>query len=374
MVAPLQKYLHNYTKHLARHPIQIDEEGQHAFATIKSLIECCPKLFFLDDNSPIYLNTDASSYGVGGNIYQLTNDHEVPIAFMSSSLTGSQLNWENPQKEAYAIYAAIYKFEYLLRDKRFTIRTDHRNITFMNNSDLSSIRKWKIFISEFDYQLEYIDGETNIVADALSRLTGNFTSTNNNDTPVMLAAFPERIHIPSETHRLIARVHNTSAGHHGVDRTIHKLLQLLLLIHKEPWPLLRSHVKQFISLCPCCQKMSVLKTPIIAHPFTVSAYEPMQRLNIDFIGPFPDGQYILNIIDCFSRWIELYLYEQANATMTARKLLEHIGCFGAPTQIISDRGSHFVNDVINELLALIGTEHCLNIAYSKEESALVESE
>ena len=89
-------------------------EGQHAFATIKSLTESCPKLFFLDDNSPIYLNTDASSYEVGEYIYQLTNDYEVPIAFMSSSLTGSQLNWGNPQKEAYAIYAAIYKFEYLL--------------------------------------------------------------------------------------------------------------------------------------------------------------------------------------------------------------------------------------------------------------------
>ena len=43
--------------------------------------------------------------------------------------------------------------------------------------------------------------------------------------------------------------------------------------------------------------MSVLKTPIHGHPFTTSTYEPMVRLNIDFVGPFSDGGYILTIID-----------------------------------------------------------------------------
>jgi hypothetical protein len=37
-----------------------------------------------------------------------------------------------------------------------------------------------------------------------------------------------------------------------------------------------------------------------------------------------------------------------------------------------DRGFHFVNSVIREILMLIGTEHCLTLAYSKEENALVE--
>jgi transposase InsO family protein len=56
----------------------------------------------------------------------------------------------------------------------------------------------------------------------------------------------------------------------------------------------------------------------------------------------------------------------------ALALLDHVGRFGAPVQLLSDRGSHFVNETISEFLTLIGTEHCLTIAYSKEESALVE--
>ena len=56
----------------------------------------------------------------------------------------------------------------------------------------------------------------------------------------------------------------------------------------------------------------------------------------------------------------------------ARCLLEHFGRFCAPSQILSDRGSHFVNHVIAEFLTYVGTEHCLGIAYSKQENSLVE--
>ena len=39
---------------------------------------------------------------------------------------------------------------------------------------------------------------------------------------------------------------------------------------------------------------------------------------------------------------------------------------------MSDRGSHFANQMISEFLAYVEKEHCLSIAYSKEENAIVE--
>jgi hypothetical protein len=99
----------------------------------------------------------------------------------------------------------------------------------------------------------------------------------------------------------------------------------------------------------------------------------MVRLNMDFIGPIGDDQgYILVIIDCFSRWIELYACDNATAQEAARCLLEHFGRYGAPAQILSDNGSHFVNETIKEFLTHVGTEHRLTVAYSKEENAIVE--
>jgi hypothetical protein len=55
----------------------------------------------------------------------------------------------------------------------------------------------------------------------------------------------------------------------------------------------------------------------------------------------------------------------------ASSLLQHFGRYGATTQIQSDRGPHFVANLIKEFLKLIGTEHCLTVAYSKEENSIV---
>ena len=55
----------------------------------------------------------------------------------------------------------------------------------------------------------------------------------------------------------------------------------------------------------------------------------------------------------------------------AECLLQHFGRYGAPSQILSDNGSRFVNELISEFLALVDTEHVLTVAYSKEENAMV---
>jgi Chromo (CHRromatin Organisation MOdifier) domain len=52
--------------------------------------------------------------------------------------------------------------------------------------------------------------------------------------------------------------------------------------------------------------------------------------------------------------------------------LKHFGRFGAPLQLRSDNGPHFIAEVIKEFLALAGTQHCLTLAYSEEENAIVE--
>ena len=100
---------------------------------------------------------------------------------------------------------------------------------------------------------------------------------------------------------------------------------------------------------------------IHAHGFTTSTYTPMECLNIDFIGPFPEKGHILVIVCTYTCWVELYGTADATALSTAECLLRHSGRFGAPRQLRSDNGPHF-----------IGIEQCLTLAYSKEENAIVE--
>jgi hypothetical protein len=120
-------------------------------------------------------------------------------------------------------------------------------------------------------------------------------------------------------------------------------------------------MKQYNVTCPCCQKMSILKLPIHAHSFTTSHYYPMEALNIDFIGLFPDKGYVMSIIDTFTRWVELHYSPAANGKSAAQHLFQHFGRFEAPTQLLSDWGSHFVNEVIEEFTSLVGTEHPYSI-------------
>ena len=113
-----------------------------------------------------------------------------------------------------------------------------------------------------------------------------------------------------------------------------------------------------------------VEIPIHAHHFTASTYTPMECLNIDFVGPFPDGGCILVIRCTFTRWVELYHTLDATALSAAECLLKHFGRFGAPYQLRSDNGPHFIADLTREYLLLIGVKHCLTLAYSKEENAI----
>ena len=57
---------------------------------------------------------------------------------------------------------------------------------------------------------------------------------------------------------------------------------------------------------------------------------------------------------------------------SARGLLKHFGRFGAPHQLRSDNGPHFIAEVIREFLYLVGVSHTLTLASSKQENAIVE--
>ena len=60
------------------------------------------------------------------------------------------------------------------------------------------------------------------------------------------------------------------------------------------------------------------------------------------------------------RWVRLYHTTDATALSAAECLLKHFGRLGAPHQLRSDNSSH------------VGVKHCLTLAYSKEENAIVE--
>jgi transposase InsO family protein len=371
IMKPLHDMIQNYQKKTRGRLLVWNDEGALAFDKIIAEISKNHQMFFPREDCPIFLQTDASDYGIGAYCFQLVDNVEQPVAFVSKSLTAAQYKWAIIQKEAYSMFYAFRQLKTILRDRHFTVQTDSRGFRFMRTDSNPMVYRWLVDVQEYDFTLEDILGINNPVADGFSRLVSN------NMTPELIASLLPPEPLPDYLRILIGKVHNSVSGHHGVERTLRMLTtptskdSRIILIKKQT-PFLRTHVKQYIKQCPCCQKMSMIKIPILTHPFTTSRYYPMESLNMDFIGPYPDKGYVFVIIDTFTRWVELYHSTDATSKSAAEHLLQHFGRFGAPTQLRSDRGSHFVNSVIKEFLPLVGTQHSLTLAYSSQQNAIVE--
>jgi transposase InsO family protein len=231
--------------------------------------------------------------------------------------------------------------------------------------------RWKLMIQEYDFDIEHVAGEDNFVADAFSRLVA---MPEDPAIAEVLAHTNVLKQVPLEKHKILCKVHNTNVGHFGEKLTLQRLRDAG---HKhEDWPEMKEHVRAFIRKCPCCQKMSVLKTPIEHHPFVIASYEPMQKVAVDTLGPMQKDAYgnthVCVITDCFSRFTMLVPTRDATVHSAAHAILQWCGFFGAPAELLSDRGTQFINHTIDDLLKLLMVEKLNTLAGVHEQNSIVE--
>ena len=82
---------------------------------------------------------------------------------------------------------------------------------------------------------------------------------------ILAATIIPKIQLTDIQFKSIASVHNSMVGHYGLARTMKRLQA-----NQHKWEFMENHVRYFIDFCPQCQKMSMIKIPIHAHPFTTS--------------------------------------------------------------------------------------------------------
>jgi hypothetical protein len=114
----------------------------------------------------------------------------------------AQLNWSTFEKEAYAIFYTITKFDFLLRDVQFVIETDHKNLTFLKTAQSAKVRRWQLALQEFDFKYIHIKGDDNVVADAFSRLFDHHPMDKVAKTEMLTAFFISGDSVGSAMHPL----------------------------------------------------------------------------------------------------------------------------------------------------------------------------
>jgi hypothetical protein len=145
------------------------KEVEAAFKNIQQLIADSPTLHFIHPTAPIVLITDASDYGIGGYLYQVVDNIKQLVALVSKALTSIQLAWSVIQKEAYAIFFCCTHLDAMLRDRKFTILRDHKNLTFIKQASNPMIVRWHLALQELDFDISFVAGDGNEIADAMSR-------------------------------------------------------------------------------------------------------------------------------------------------------------------------------------------------------------
>ena len=141
------------------------------------------------------------------------------------------------------------------------------------------------------------------------------------------------------------------------------------------WPQMFEDIKSYVQSCDSCQKRGKAHNNQLLHPIPVQT--PFFQVGIDFVGPLPKttggNRYILVAIDYLTKWPEARPLPLANADVTATFLYEEIICrHGCPNRILSDRGTHFNNRMIERLLKTFNIKHLLSSPYHPQTNGLVE--
>lgn len=163
LTKPMTKYL----KKDAKLNI-VDPSYLQCFETLKKILTNDPILVYPDFSKIFTLTTDASNYALGAVLSQ--NDR--PICFGSRTLNEHEINYSTIEKELLAIVWATKYFRPYLFGRKFIIETDHKPLTwlFSIKEPNSKLVRWRLKLSEFDYEIRYKKGTKNGNADALSRI------------------------------------------------------------------------------------------------------------------------------------------------------------------------------------------------------------
>ncbi|XP_055643303.1 uncharacterized protein K02A2.6-like [Toxorhynchites rutilus septentrionalis] len=303
------------------------------------------------------------------------------------------------EKEALALVWAVERFQYYLLGKSFDLFTDCKTLGFLfsvRTKPCARIERWVLRLQAFDYKVVFISGKNN-VADPLSRLSvlSPIPFDSNEEIFVREVA----MHAVSSSALQWNEIREASRN----DREIQEILGLLLdgntqnlpvayrvlvnelcelqgvllrgdrivvpeslrkqvlqTAHEGPpgitmmknhlrsnvwWPKIDVEVEKLVKNCRGCTLVAAPEAP-----------EPMQRsqlpkfpwhtVAIDFLGPLPEGQSLLVVIDCYSRFMEICEMDKTTAGDVIKELSVMFSRYGIPALLKADNAPQFSSECI----------------------------
>lgn len=202
-------------------PFKWTDECQNSFDKLREKFINPPLLDYPDfsfDNKFI-LQTDASGFAIGS---VLSNKNSKPTAYASKALNKAEINYAIIEKELLAIVWSIKHFRPYLYGRKFEIHTDHKPLVYLFSmkNPSSGLTKFRLLLEEYDFDIIYLQGKQNAIADALSRISiTDLKELNNKISKDILAVTRMQSH--KIDHKYDSKILN---GHNVFDETYIELI------------------------------------------------------------------------------------------------------------------------------------------------------
>lgn len=393
-------------------PWKWDTEQEEAFYKLKQKLTEAPILRCPNFAQPFFLQTDASGEGLGAVLFQRNSDEEAVVAYASRMLNEAERKYSVTEQECLAVLWGIRKMRPYLEGYHFTVITDHQSLKWLHSLQNPSGRlaRWALELQQYDFDIEYRRGKLNVVADALSR---SLLPNEHESYPLAAVAepkyswyertfkkvqeniqkYPDFQIVDGRLFKHIARKSNISdypqwklcipndrikeileeshddvaAGHLGVHKTTKRVQQNYY------WPGMARDIRRYIRSCNICGKYKVEQVKRAGLMYTLVTERPWEVICADFIGPLPKSSkgnsWLLVLLDKFSKWVELIPLRSATANAVVTALKERIIYrFGCPKTLISDNGSQFSGNLLNDFLRSMSIEHQYTAPYTPQEN------
>ena len=402
-----------------------------AFTVSKDLLVSKKCLTHFDSTLDLTLACDASAYGLGAVLsHKMADGTERPIAYSSRTLTPSERNYSQLEKEGLACIFGIKKFHNYVFGRSFELVTDHKPLLGLlkeyrptSQQASSRIKRWSLFLSNYEYRLVFRNTSAHANADALSRLPLPEQPVKVFEEPelVLLAEHLDEspvtandIRVWTQRDQKLARVLQyiqqgwPTEGDPELEPYSSRRLELssyqgcimwgtrivipprgreavLQELHEAHpgitrmkslarmyvwWPGISADIEKSVRLCNDCQQVQSLPPLAPLHPWRWPT-RPWARIHLDFAGPF-QSKNILIVVDAHSKWIEAVSTPSMSSSCVIEELRSLFARFGLPETVVTDNGTCFVSSDFEQFLKINGIRHLTSAPYHPASNGLAE--
>jgi hypothetical protein len=388
---------------------------QAAFVALKNAMQTAPVLALPDPKLPFVVHTDASGFAIGAVLMQDHGKGLQPIAFLSKKMLDAETRYPVHEQELLAIIHALSSWRHYLYGAKFKVMTDHKSLQYFKTQPVLSGRqsRWKDVIANFDFDIEYIKGELNPVADGLSRRADHssqlFSIAAARGSPRLAVSFStelaadivqaarsdavyqavlskrrtaddpiqvkhgrlirgDRVFVPNDVvlqTRIMHECHDApTGGHLGKEKTIEQVKRRFY------WPGMDATIQRYVTSCDACQrnKPSQQSPMGLLKPLPIPD-RPWQQVSMDLITGLPrtrrGNDAIVVFVDKLTKMVH---YVPTTTNVTAPQLAdifmrEVVRLHGVPESILSDRDPRFTAHFWRAFWAQLGTTLTMSTAY-----------